>query len=82
MSEPQDRPKQPSHHAFQVKTIEDQTYFNRVGSAFEHKDNKGFNIYLDSVPMDGKITLRTPKERLADEQDKRPRRRRDKDQER
>lgn len=58
-------PKKPSHDAFQVSNgPNDKSYFNRIGAAFEHGDKQGFNILLDSVPVDGKITLRTPQERL------------------
>jgi len=44
----------------------DKSYFNKVGAAFEHKDGQGFNIVLDAVPVDGRVTLRTPKERLQE----------------
>lgn len=74
--------KRPSHLAYQINEGRDgQVFFNRVGAAFEHQDGQGFNLVLDSVPVDGKVTLRTPKERLDnmrcdDRQDNdRPRRR-------
>lgn len=58
-------PSKPSHIAYQVREAgDDKSYFNRVGSAFAHGDGKGFNIMLDSVPVDGRVTLRTPQERL------------------
>lgn len=57
-------PIQPSHIAYHVREGTDKPYFNRIGSAFEHRDGKGFNILLDSVPVDGKVTLRTNEERL------------------
>ena len=57
--------KGPSHIAYHVRDGEDgKSFFNRVGSAFEHKDGQGYNVLLDSVPVDGRVTLRTPKERL------------------
>ena len=57
--------KGPSHIAYQVREGDDgKAYFNRVGSAFEHKDRKGFNVLLDAVPVDGRVTLRTPKDRV------------------
>jgi len=59
------KPKQPSHIAYQVREgQDDKSYFNKVGAAFEHKDGEGFNVILDSMPVDGRITLRTPKERI------------------
>ena len=33
-------------------------YWNRVGAAFMHKDGKGMNLELDSVPVNGKLSLR------------------------
>ena len=55
----------PSHIAYQVSERDNgQAYFNRCGSAFKHKDGKGFNIMLDSVPVNGQVVLRTPQERL------------------
>lgn len=57
--------KQPSHIAYQVREKEGGgAYFNRVGSAFAHKDGQGFSLILDSTPVDGRITLRTPQDRL------------------
>lgn len=85
MEEDQDR-KKPSHIAFHVRESEkDKSYFNRVGAAFEHQDQGGFTISLDSMPLDGRIVLRTPRERLDDLQQGSSRtkdRRRDKDRDR
>ncbi len=59
--------KRPSHFAYQVREgQEGKSYFNKVGAAFPHKDGQGFNIVLDAVPVDGKVTLRTPQERVQD----------------
>lgn len=60
-----DAPKKPTHLAYQVSEGQDgKSYFNRIGAAFEHRDQEGFNIRLDAMPVDGKITLRTLKERV------------------
>ena len=60
-------PKTPSYIAYQVREqAEGQSYFNRVGAAFEHKDGEGHTIHVDAMPIDGRIVLRTPKERLND----------------
>lgn len=65
-----DAPKKPSHLAYQVSEGQDgKSYFNRVGSAFEHRDKEGFNVVLDATPVDGKITLRTLKERVQQTRD-------------
>lgn len=60
-------PNRPSHYAYQVREGEnDKSYFNKVGAAWEHQDGQGYNIQLDSVPVDGRITLRTPQERVQE----------------
>ncbi|CDO60036.1 hypothetical protein BN1012_Phect1822 [Candidatus Phaeomarinobacter ectocarpi] len=57
--------KRPSHIAYSVReNQEGKAFFNRVGSAFKHKDGNGFDVALDATPVNGRITLRTPKERL------------------
>lgn len=59
--------KRPSHLAYQVSEGQDgKSYFNKVGAAFEHRDKQGYNVTLDAVPVDGRVTLRTPLERLQD----------------
>ena len=51
----------PSHAAYQVRDREGaKGIWTRIGSAWPHADGKGFNIQLDVVPLDGRITLRTP----------------------
>lgn len=51
--------KAPSHTAYQVREGKgDTSYWTRIGSAWPHNDGKGFNIQLDAVPLDGRITLR------------------------
>ena len=50
--------KSPSYIAYTVREGKDKSYFTRIGAAWPHKDGKGFNIQLDAVPLDGKITLR------------------------
>ena len=37
------------------------TYWNRIGTAWENKDGS-FNVILNSIPLDGKVHLRVPKE--------------------
>lgn len=56
---------QPSYHAFQVDEGKDgKGHFTRIGAAFPHKDGQGHNIDLKAMPVNGRITLRTPMERL------------------
>jgi hypothetical protein len=57
-------PKTPSHVAYQVRDREGgKGFWTRIGSAWQHKDLKGFNVQLDCVPLDGRITLRVASEK-------------------
>ncbi|WP_188544146.1 hypothetical protein [Aquisalinus luteolus] len=63
--------KQPDYDAFHVRDGNNgKSYWNRVGIAYKHKDEKGLTIDLDSVPVDGKITLRERAEQIMDQRDK------------
>lgn len=74
----------PSHMAYSVRETHDgSSFYSRVGSAFPHKDGQGYSIVLDAVPVDGRIMLRTPKERIEEMKGERARpRERSRDQER
>jgi hypothetical protein len=51
--------KSPSHVAYQVKDREGgKGFWTRIGAAWAHADGQGFNVQLESVPLDGRITLR------------------------
>ena len=54
--------KQPTHHVYQVRENGEsgKGYWNRLGAAWKHQDGKGFNVVLDAVPLDGRLTLREP----------------------
>jgi hypothetical protein len=57
--------KGPSYIAYQVRDRGEgeKGFFTRIGAAWTHKDGNGFNIQLESVPLDGRIVLRTPSEK-------------------
>jgi hypothetical protein len=55
--------KSPSHIVYQVRDREgSKGFFTRIGAAWPHKDGKGFNVQIESVPLDGRITLRVASE--------------------
>ena len=55
--------KSPTHIAYTVRDREGQKgIWTRIGAAWPQRDGKGFNIQLDVVPLDGRITLRVPSE--------------------
>lgn len=51
--------KSPTHVAYQVRDREGgKGFWTRIGSVWTHADGRGFNIQIDAVPLDGRITLR------------------------
>jgi len=53
----------PSHYAYNVRNREGgDSYRIRIGGAWAHADSNGFNIQLETVPLDGRITLRIASE--------------------
>ena len=54
----------PTHRVYSLipKTGDDgkpaEPFWHRIGSCFAHKDAKGFNIVLESLPLDGKLVMR------------------------
>lgn len=63
MSESNNTKKAPSHAVYHVNDRGEKSYWTRIGSAWQHADNKGFNVQIDSVPLDGRITLRVASEK-------------------
>ena len=37
-------------------------FWLNIGSAWENKDKKGFNLSLEALPLDGKLVMREVKE--------------------
>ncbi|MEO1039510.1 MAG: hypothetical protein AAFX09_08185 [Pseudomonadota bacterium] len=67
-SAPEKTANPPSHVAYSVRENgKGDSYFNRVGAAFPHKDGQGFNIDLEAFPTNGKVVLRTPRQRLEEQ---------------
>ncbi len=56
--------KQPSHIAYHVRNREGKdSLWTRIGAAWPHADAKGFNIQIDCVPLDGRISIRLPSDK-------------------
>lgn len=47
--------KKASHIVYYVR---DESFWIHIGSAWTHADGKGFNIQVDLIPRDGRLTLR------------------------
>ncbi|MEW8372664.1 MAG: hypothetical protein AB2722_02045 [Candidatus Thiodiazotropha sp.] len=55
--------KKPDFVAYTVQQSRDgKGYWNRIGAAWEHRDGKGMEIDLSSLPVDGRLTLREMRE--------------------
>jgi len=55
--------KMPTHFAYHVRDRQGgDSIWTRIGSAWKHADSQGFNIQIETVPLDGRITLRVPSE--------------------
>jgi hypothetical protein len=64
--------ERPSHECFVVEEREEgrKAYWTRIGSAWPHKDGKGFNVQLSALPANGgRIVLREFMESEAREQE-------------
>jgi hypothetical protein len=55
--------KLPSHIAYRVQERGSKSYWTRIGSAWQHTDKNGFNVQLECIPLDGRITLRVAGEK-------------------
>jgi hypothetical protein len=56
--------KAPTYIAYHVRDREGgKGFFTRIGAAWPNADGKGFNIQLDVMPLDGRITLRLDSEK-------------------
>ncbi len=51
-----------SHYAYSVRDFDGRNgkkgHWTKIGSAWANADGRGFNIQLDCVPLDGRISLR------------------------
>lgn len=62
MSTTETQSKSPTHIAYQVRDGDKKGFWTRIGAGWQHKDGKGFNIQLEVVPLDGKVSLRVVSE--------------------
>jgi hypothetical protein len=36
-------------------------FWSRIGTVFEHKDGKGYDVLLDALPVNGRVIIREPR---------------------
>ncbi|MCI0655078.1 MAG: hypothetical protein L0Y39_11460 [Methylococcaceae bacterium] len=65
--------RKPDFIAYQVQETQDgKGIWNRIGAAWRHKDGQGMEVSLNSLPVNGRVTLRTMREeRMQDYADER-----------
>jgi hypothetical protein len=61
----------PVYYAYSVREYEKNgkkdSFWTKIGVAFPHKDSKGFDVFLEALPINGRVTIREPKEGEAGE---------------
>ncbi len=56
--------KSPSHIAYHLRNgNSEKGFWTRIGAAWAHGDGNGFNIQIETMPLDGRITLRIASEK-------------------
>ena len=56
--------KTPSHIVYHVRDrAGSEGFWARIGAAWAHADGNGFNIQIETMPLEGRITLRVPSEK-------------------
>ncbi len=58
---------------FAVYTVKDRKhgqdpFWLRIGAAWINKDEHGYNVQLDALPIDGRLVLRVPKPKEVEEE--------------
>ncbi len=60
-----------SKPAFNVFTVEEREnqdpFWLKIGTVFSHKDQKGYNLILNALPLDNRLVLRVPSDEKAKE---------------
>jgi hypothetical protein len=55
----------PVYHAYSVREYEKdgkkESFWTKIGVVFEHKDGKGFDVVLEALPINGRVSIREPK---------------------
>ena len=64
---PAPTPKTPDFLAFHVLTKGDKTFWTRIGASWLHQDGNGMSLQLETVPMDGRVVLRAPREQTQEQ---------------
>lgn len=55
-------PKAPDLIAWHVLQKGDKAFWTKVSASWHHKDGKGMTLQLETLPINGRIVLREPRE--------------------
>ncbi|MDA3856981.1 MAG: hypothetical protein PF480_01755 [Roseovarius sp.] len=55
-------PNAPDFLAWHVIDKGEKSYWTKVGAAWRHKDDRGYTLQLEVVPINGRIVIRQPLE--------------------
>jgi hypothetical protein len=54
--------QRPTHNAFTVRKYkvngEHRSQYTKIGAAWQHGDGKGYDVVLECLPVDGRVSLR------------------------
>ena len=53
--------KSPDFTAYVVRKVGENSYWDRIGAAWNNQDGQGISIRLAAIPLNGEIVLRQPK---------------------
>jgi hypothetical protein len=49
----------PTHEAFVIDGEGEKARWTRIGAAWPHQDELGFNVSLTAIPLSGRLVIRT-----------------------
>jgi hypothetical protein len=58
----------PMFHAYTVRKYKkldgaEDAFWTKIGAVFAHRDGKGYDVVLDCLPVDGRISIREPRDK-------------------
>lgn len=54
--------KAPDFNAYHVVSRNDKAFWTKIGASWLHHDGNGMTLQLETLPMNGRIVLRAPRE--------------------
>lgn len=53
----------PSHGVYVVEGEGDRAFWTRIGSAWQHGDDRGLNVQVAGIPLTGRLVIRARTEK-------------------